>query len=219
MSRRSVSASSLGTGSLVVEVASNDGYLLQHFVGRGVPVLGVEPARNVADAARERGVPTVSVFLGRESGQALASAHGVADLVVGNNVFAHVPDLHDFTAGLAALLSPTGVLTLEFPHLVRLMGGNQFDTIYHEHFSYFSFHTATQSPRLPRPRRVRCRGASKPRRLAPALRPARGRSRQAVTDAVGGSREKERKAGVTSIAYYDAFRTQVEETKRALLRF
>jgi SAM-dependent methyltransferase len=208
----------LGTDSLVVEVASNDGYLLQHFVGRDVPVLGVEPARNVADAARERGVPTESVFLGHESGQALASAHGVADLVVGNNVFAHVPDLHDFTAGLAALLSPTGVLTLEFPHLVRLMGGNQFDTIYHEHFSYFSFHTASQA--LARHglavfdvEELQSHGGSL------RIYAQHEGGPQALTEAVGRLAKSEQKAGVTSIAYYDAFRTQVEETKRALLEF
>ncbi len=133
----------LGAHSRVVEVASNDGYLLQHFVARGIPALGIEPAENVAKAAIERGVPTLSRFFGRETARFVAERDGHADLVLGNNVFAHVPDLNDFIAGLALLLAPTGVVTLEFPHLLTLLEGNQFDTIYHEHFSYFSFTTAS----------------------------------------------------------------------------
>ena len=135
----------LDADSRVVEVASNDGYLLQHFAAAGVPVLGVEPTANTAAAARERGVPTEEVFLGAATGRALAERHGRADLVVGNNVLAHVPDLRDFVAGLAALLSPTGTLTLEFPHLLRLIEQRQYDTIYHEHFSYFSLLTAQRA--------------------------------------------------------------------------
>jgi SAM-dependent methyltransferase len=129
----------LGSDSRVVEIASNDGYLLQHFVARGVPALGIEPAANVARAATERGVPTLVRFFGRETAGLVAEEHGQADLIIGNNVLAHVPDLNDFVAGLRALLAPTGVVTMEFPHLARLMEGHQFDTIYHEHFSYFSF--------------------------------------------------------------------------------
>ena len=132
----------LGPGSLVVELASNDGYLLQHFVAKGVPVLGIEPARNVAEVAIERGVPTLTVFFGEELAGRLAGEGRQADLIVANNVLAQVPDLNDFVAGIARLLKPGGVVTVEFPHLVRLMEGNQFDTIYHEHFSYFSFGTA-----------------------------------------------------------------------------
>jgi SAM-dependent methyltransferase len=128
----------LGPSSRVVEVASNDGYLLQHFVARGIPVLGVEPAANVAHAAIERGVPTHVAFFGRETARELAESNR-ADLIVGNNVLAHVPNLNDFVAGLAVLLAPGGVVTLEFPHLVSLIAERQFDTIYHEHFSYFSF--------------------------------------------------------------------------------
>jgi SAM-dependent methyltransferase len=128
----------LGPDSLVVEVASNDGYLLQHFVARGVPVLGVEPAANVAAVARARGIRTLNRFLGRDSAAEIANEYGRADLVVGNNVLAHVPDLNGFVAGLARLLKPDGVLTMEFPHLLRLIEQNQFDTIYHEHFSYLS---------------------------------------------------------------------------------
>jgi SAM-dependent methyltransferase len=132
----------LGPDSLVVELASNDGYLLQHFVARGVPVLGIEPAVNVAEAATERGVPTLTRFFGQELAGELAGQGRQADLVVANNVLAQVPDLNSFVAGIARLLKPGGVVTVEFPHLARLMEGNQFDTIYHEHFSYFSFGTA-----------------------------------------------------------------------------
>jgi SAM-dependent methyltransferase len=128
----------LDAGSLVVEVASNDGYLLQHFVGMGIPVLGIEPAANVAEAAEAIGVPTRVMFLGEASARTLAEEGVAADLVAGNNVLAHVPDLNDFVAGLAILLKPDGVLTMEFPHLLRLVEGVQFDTIYHEHYSYLS---------------------------------------------------------------------------------
>ena len=128
----------LGPDSLVVEVASNDGYLLRHFVEAGVPVLGVEPAANVAAVAEAAGVPTLVRFFGRDAGRELAAGGKAADLVVGNNVLAHVPDLDGFVAGLAALVRPGGAISLEFPHLLRLIEGVQFDTIYHEHFSYFS---------------------------------------------------------------------------------
>ena len=133
----------LGGTSLVVELASNDGYLLQHFVARGVPVLGVEPAHNVAAAAEARGVPTLTEFFGRDLAERLVRERGHADLVIGNNVLAQVPDLNDFVAGIATLLAPQGVATLEFPHVVRLVEGVQFDTIYHEHFSYFSLTTVS----------------------------------------------------------------------------
>jgi len=129
----------LGKASKVMEIASNDGYLLQHFAVCGVPVLGIEPAANVAAVALQKGIPTETRFLGTASAETIAGAHGQADLLVGNNVLAHVPDLNDFVAGMQRLLAPHGVITMEFPHLQRLMAGNQFDTIYHEHFSYFSF--------------------------------------------------------------------------------
>jgi SAM-dependent methyltransferase len=135
----------LGPDSLVTEVASNDGYLLQHFVARGVPVLGVEPAANIAEVARGKGIRTEVHFLGAETGAALAEEFGRADLVAGNNVYAHVPDLVGFTAGLAALVKPTGLVTLEFPHLLRLIERNQYDTIYHEHFQYLSLLTAQRA--------------------------------------------------------------------------
>ena len=131
----------LNEKSLVVEVASNDGYLLQYFVERNVPVLGIEPAANVAKVAVEKGVPTLVRFFGRSWRQEFAAEGRCADLVLGNNVLAQVPDLNDFVEGLKILLKPHGVLTLEFPHLLRLIERNEFDTIYHEHFSYFSLLT------------------------------------------------------------------------------
>ena len=135
----------LGAESLVTEVASNDGYLLQHFVAAGVPVLGVEPAGNVAEVARAKGIRTEVEFLGAGTGTALAAKHGRADLVAGNNVYAHIPDLIGFSQGLANLVKPDGLVTLEFPHLLRLIERNQFDTIYHEHYHYLSLLTAQRA--------------------------------------------------------------------------
>ena len=132
----------LHAGSSVVELASNDGYLLRNFVARGIPVLGVEPAANVADVAIREGVPTRVAFFGRALAEQIVAEAGRADLVVANNVLAQVPDLNDFVAGMRLLLAPGGVITVEFPHLLRLIRENQFDTIYHEHFSYFSLITA-----------------------------------------------------------------------------
>lgn len=131
----------LGEDSLVVEVASNDGYLLQYFQESKIKVLGIEPARNVAEAAEKKGVPTVTRFFGNETARDIAAEVGLADLTVANNVLAHVPDINDFVAGFAALLDPKGVATFEFPHLLNLVEKNQFDTIYHEHFSYLSLTT------------------------------------------------------------------------------
>jgi hypothetical protein len=131
--------------SLVTEVASNDGYLLQHFLAAGIPVLGVEPAANVAEAARARGITTEVRFLGAETGREIAQRHGRADLVAGNNVFAHVPDIKGFAAGLRALVKDEGTVTLEFPHLLRLIERRQYDTIYHEHFSYLSLLTSSRA--------------------------------------------------------------------------
>ena len=134
----------LGAGSFVVELASNDGYLLQHFADTPIRTLGIEPAANVADAARERGIPTLTEFFGADLASRLVADEGHADLVIGNNVIAHVPDLNDFVAGVEVLLAAAGTATFEFPHLLRLIDGLQYDTIYHEHFSYFSFHTISR---------------------------------------------------------------------------
>ena len=135
----------LTPASLVTEVASNDGYLLQHFVAAGIPVLGVEPAGNVAEAARAKGIRTVVQFLGPDTGAAIAAEYGQADLVAANNVFAHVPDIRGFAAGLRALVKDSGLVTLEFPHLLRLIERRQYDTIYHEHYSYLSLLTASRA--------------------------------------------------------------------------
>lgn len=129
----------LGANSHVIEVASNDGYLLKNFVSAGVPCLGIEPTASTAAAAEELGIPVLREFFGEALGKQLK--HQQADLIVGNNVYAHVPDINDFTRGLKAALKPNGVITLEFPHLMRLVEHTQFDTIYHEHFSYLSLYT------------------------------------------------------------------------------
>jgi 2-polyprenyl-3-methyl-5-hydroxy-6-metoxy-1,4-benzoquinol methylase len=131
----------LDGGSFIVEVASNDGYLLQHAVALGIRSLGIEPAANVAEAAVARGVPTEVLFLGAETGEQVTMKHGRADLVVANNVFAHVPDIVDFARGLRALVSDTGFVSIEIPHLLRLVESREYDTIYHEHFSYLSLLT------------------------------------------------------------------------------
>lgn len=205
--------------SKIVEVASNDGYLLQYFVAQGIPVLGIEPAANVAKAAIAKGVPTRIEFFGAASAAALAAEGSEADLLIGNNVLAQVPDLNDFAAGMKILLKPQGVITVEFPHLMRLVEGNQFDTIYHEHFSYFSFIAAEQIfaahgltifdvEELP------THGGS----LRIYARHQEDRTKP-VGERVANLRERERQAGVTGLRYYAAFGEQVRETKRKLLDF
>ncbi len=129
------------SNSQVIEIASNDGYLLQYFKEKRIPVLGIEPAENVAKAAQEAGIQTIVKFLGSQTAKELVNDGKHADLLLGNNVLAHVPDLNDFVEGMKCLLKPQGIITMEFPHLLRLIDENQFDTIYHEHFSYFSFTT------------------------------------------------------------------------------
>jgi SAM-dependent methyltransferase len=205
--------------SLVVEVASNDGYLLQHFVARGIPVLGVEPAENVADAARERNVPTLGAFFGIETAEQLRADGRSADLIVGNNVLAHVPDLHDFVGGFKRLLGPRGVVTVEFPHLERLIDGNQFDTIYHEHFSYFSFLTACRAfaehgLEVFDVEELLTHGGS----LRVYARHQEDDS-QPVRASVGELLAREQAAGVGSLGYYETFGRSVEQTKRRLLAF
>jgi SAM-dependent methyltransferase len=127
----------------IIEIASNDGYLLQYFKEKGIPVLGIEPAKNVAKAAQEKGIPTITEFHCEQTAKKLVSKGISADLLIGNNVLAHVPNLNDFVKGMKLLLKSNGILTMEFPHLMKLMAEKQFDTIYHEHFSYFSFLTVT----------------------------------------------------------------------------
>ncbi len=202
--------------SFVVEVASNDGYLLRNFVRRGIPCLGVEPAANVARAAEAAGVPTLVAFFGRDLARELAEQGRRADLVAGNNVLAQVPDLNDFTAGLAALLKPEGVLTLEVPHLMRLIGGNQFDTIYHEHFSYFSL---ASIDRLMADHGLRVFDVEELPSHGGSLRvfACRAGARHAEHPAVGRLRDAEDAAGARDLATYRRFEEQVRETKRRLL--
>ncbi len=209
----------IGRHSKVVEIASNDGYLLQHFVAKGVPVLGIEPAANIASAAVAKGIPSLVRFFGRETAATVAAAHGHADLLLGNNVLAHVPDLNDFVAGMKILLAPRGVITMEFPHLYQLMKFNQFDTIYHEHFSYFSFHTAEQVfkahgitlfdvEELPTHggslRIYGCHGDD---------------SSKVVSPNVAALRAHEIEEGFATLARYRQFGEQVKDTKRKLLAF
>jgi hypothetical protein len=141
---RVVQEFSLGPDSLVIEVASNDGYLLKNFVAAGVPCLGIEPTASTAQAAELLGIPVLREFFGESLGSQIAGRGQQADLIIGNNVFAHVPDINDFARGLKAALKPQGVITLEFPHLMRLLEFTQFDTVYHEHFSYLSLYTVTR---------------------------------------------------------------------------
>jgi SAM-dependent methyltransferase len=210
---------SLTGGSQVIEIASNDGYLLQYFRARGVPVLGIEPAANVARIAEERGVPTLVRFFGEELARELAAEGRSADLIVGNNVLAHVPDLNDFVAGLKLLLKPDGVLTMEFPHLLRLMQERQFDTIYHEHFSYFSLGTARRvfarhGIEIFDVEELRTHGGS----LRVFGRHA-GSGEGRLSPSVAGLLGVEREAGLDDAGAYAHFQEGVDEVKRDLLRF
>jgi SAM-dependent methyltransferase len=204
---------------LVVEIASNDGYLLQHFVARKIPVLGVEPAANVATVAVEKRVPTLVKFFGVDTARELRAQGQQADLLLGNNVLAQVPDLNDFVAGMKIVLAPSGVLTMEFPHLMRLMGENQFDTIYHEHFSYFSFLTAEKifaahGLTLFDVEELSTHGGS----LRIYARHDEDNSKP-VSARVEELRAREETAGFTRLETYRSFDEQVKETKRELLDF
>ena len=208
----------LNRQSLVAEVASNDGYLLQYFVEKQIPVLGIEPAANVAKVAEEKGVPTLVRFFGTQVALELARDGRLADLLVGNNVLAQVPDLCDFVAGMKILLKPHGVLTLEFPHLLRLMEGNQFDTIYHEHFSYFSFLAAEKiftkhDLTLFDVEEVPTHGGS----LRVCGRHAEDTSKP-ITSRVVELRAAEETAGLAQLESYRSFGQRVKKTKRKLLQ-
>lgn len=204
--------------SLVMEVASNDGYLLRHFRDRGVPVLGIEPAGNVADAARAIGVPTECVFFGTDTAMEIAASHGCADLIAANNVLAHVPDIFGFVAGFAAVLKPNGVVTFEFPHLLNLIQQVQFDTIYHEHYSYLSLLVVERVLRSTGMRafdvevlpthggslRVHACLAAGPYSARPGLRAVRS---------------AERKAGLDKTTTYDSFAGRVETVRERFRGF
>jgi 2-polyprenyl-3-methyl-5-hydroxy-6-metoxy-1,4-benzoquinol methylase len=214
-----IAEQNLTGNSFVVEVASNDGYLLQYFVKRGVPVLGVEPAANVAEVAVGKGIPTLVKFFGSKVAEELVAEGRSADLVLGNNVLAQVPQLNDFVEGLKILLKPTGVLTLEFPHLLRLMEHNEFDTIYHEHFSYFSVLTtqlilAAHGLKLFDVEELPTHGGSLRLYACRAENAARE-----IRSSVARIIAEEEKAGLRSLAGYEQFRQQVKQTKLELVDF
>ena len=203
--------------SFVVELASNDGYLLQYFVDKNIPVLGIEPAANVAVVAEEKGVPTLVKFFGKELAMELAEEGRKADLILGNNVLAQVPDLNSFVAGMKILLKPAGVITLEFPHLLRLVAENQFDTIYHEHFSYFSFLTTdhifkAHGMKIFDVEEIPTHGGSLRIygcHLEDGSKP--------VSSKVAALLEREKAAGCDRLEYYASFGEQVEKTKYQIL--
>jgi len=205
--------------SHVVEVASNDGYLLQYFVARGVPVLGVEPAANVAKVAEEKGIPTLVKFFGRSTAREMVAEGRRADLILGNNVLAQVHDVNDFVAGMKLLLAPRGTITIEFPHLERMVAENEFDTIYHEHFSYFSLYSAERifaahGLTLFDVEELTTHGGS----LRIYARHAEETDR-ALTRRFHALRDRELAGGVNTLLYYEAFEERVRETKRQLLEF
>ncbi|WP_099864354.1 class I SAM-dependent methyltransferase [Pararhizobium haloflavum] len=208
----------LGSESLAVELASNDGYLLQHFAPLGVPVLGVEPAANVARAAVKKGIPTLVDFFGVALAERMVAEGQRADLIIGNNVLAQVPDLNDFVAGIAILLKPEGVVTLEFPHIERLIAENQFDTIYHEHFSYFSLLTidimaARHGLRVIDVEELATHGGSLRVHLA------HGTSSHATSVRVPELLAREKRFGLTEMATYASFGEKARRAKRDLLLF
>jgi predicted TPR repeat methyltransferase len=213
-----VSRLALDARSQVVELGSNDGYLLQYFVQKAIPVLGVEPAANVAAAAMKKGVATTTDMFSRETAQRLVAEGKTADLIIGNNVLAQVSDLNGFVAGMKSLLKPHGVITLEFPHLMRLIDENQFDTIYHEHFSYFSFLTverifAAQGLTLFDVEELWTHGGSL------RIYARHDDDDRPIAARVGSMRTREIQAGLETLERYSQFTERVHETKRRLLDF
>lgn len=205
--------------SHVVEIASNDGYLLQYFLAKGVEVLGIEPAKNVASVAIEKGIPTETVFFGEDTAKRLLEEGKGANLIVGNNVLAHVPDINDFVKGLKILLKPGGVITMEFPHLMRLMENTQFDTIYHEHFSYLSLLSAerifvSHALRVFDVDEIPTHGGS----LRIYARHEEDDS-MVQTQSVNELKEIEKTFGLKDMKCYRSFSSKVEALKRDLLTF
>ncbi len=208
----------LGADSLVIEVASNDGYLLRNFVGAGVPCLGIEPTASTADAAQRLGVPVLREFFGESLGRRLAGEGKQADLLLGNNVFAHVPDINDFSRGLKAALKPGGILTLEFPHLLRLIERVQFDTVYHEHFSYLSLYSVQRileavGLRIYDAEELTTHGGSL--RIF-ACHEDNARPRAAAVDVV---LQTEANAGLRELTVYSDFQARADRVKNDLLGF
>ena len=208
----------LGPDNLVVEVASNDGYLLQYVKARGIPCVGIEPTASTAAAARAKGIETVEVFLGKETGRQVAAEHGRADLVIANNVLAHVPDINDFVRGIAELLAPGGVATFEFPHLLSLLQGLQFDTIYHEHFSYLSL---TAASRVLQAAGLTVSDIEELPSHGGSLRLFAGHAAagHTVTPAVGAFLAKERDGGIEDLSSYTRLQREAERIKDELLTF
>lgn len=208
----------LGAGSRVVEIASNDGYLLQHIIARGIPALGVEPAGNIAAVAESKGIPTLNEFFSQAVAARIVETSGQADFLVANNVFAHVPDLNDFTAGLATLLRPGGLLSIEVAYLVRLIDGNEFDTIYHEHFMYCTVLSAEavlarHGLRILDVEELETHGGSI------RLWVVHDDDARSSSESVEALKSRERAAGLGSPDGYAGFARQVEATKRDLLEF
>ena len=208
----------LGPNHKVVELASNDGYLLKFFKAKGIPVLGVEPAANVAAAAEKQGIPTVTKFFGAAAARELAAQGHQADLVIGNNVLAHVPDVNDFVGGVSILLKENGIATFEFPHLLRLMEENQFDTIYHEHFSYLSWLSAEsifsrQGLTLFDVKELLTHGGSI------RIYARKAGAGEGVSSRAEAMRQLEISRGLNSLTSYKAFQKQIHEAKRNLLSF
>nr|WP_277816389.1 class I SAM-dependent methyltransferase [Neptunicella marina] len=208
----------LDANSQVVEIASNDGYLLQHFVTQDIPCFGIEPATNVAEVARKKGINTENLFFGADTAQQLADKHGKADLLIGNNVLAHVPNLLDFIQGLHAMLSDDGVLTMEFPHLQQLIEQSQFDTIYHEHFCYLSLLVvekafAKHGLRIFDVEQLATHGGSL------RIYACHNNAQQQTTAALDALRKQEKLAGLTELSTYLTFAEQVQQCKNQLLSF
>jgi 2-polyprenyl-3-methyl-5-hydroxy-6-metoxy-1,4-benzoquinol methylase len=209
----------LSADSRVVEIASNDGYLLQYFMSVGIPVLGIEPAANIAKVAQGKGIPTIIDFFGSSLARNLTNGGLQADLIVANNVLAHVPNLNDFVAGMKILLKPDGLITIEFPHLLQLMLCNQFDTIYHEHFSYFSLTTVEKvltfhGLRLLDVEELTTHGGSL------RIYASHGENDSRLSsNRVSELRKKEEGFGLTNIETYQAFAERVKGTKRRILDF
>ena len=209
----------LNKNSQIVEIASNDGYLLQYFTKRGIPVLGVEPAANIAEIANNKGIPTVVKFFGVKTATELAAENKQTDLLIGNNVLAQVPDLNGFVEGMQILLKPQGVITMEFPHLMKLIDGNQFDTIYHEHFSYFSYITvekifAAHGLTIFDVEELPTHGGS----LRIYARHTKN-TFEPITHHVKKLRSQEKKNGFTNLNIYFQFAKRVKETKRKLVNY
>lgn len=208
----------LSRESLVIEIASNDGYLLKNFVAAGIPCLGIEPTKSTADAAEQLGVPVVREFFGEVLGERLASENRKADLIIGNNVYAHVPDINSFTRGLKLALKPGGTITLEFPHLLQLIKFAQFDTVYHEHFSYLSLYTVE---RIFRAAGLRVWDVAKLDTHGGSLRVYgchEGEDRK-IRDAVHNCIVEESDAGLRELSTYDGFQARVDSIKDTFLAF